>query len=152
MVAIPRERIVREVGATIQRYLDGEPREPIERSRGAGARRRARYTRVEPGEDTAPMAKPATYGFWRGFFVGLVLAAAGVLALAWVYPPRPPSPPEIGAGALEAPSAPGQPQGAAEPEAPRSEALLPPAPAKPLIADVLGAGRRAGGGCAGRPR
>ena len=98
------------------------------------------------------MAKPATYGFWRGFFVGLVLAAAGVLALAWVYPPRPLTPPEIGAGALEAPSAPGQPQGAAEPEAPRSEALLPPAPAKPLIADAPApdAAPEAGGG-AGSP-
>ena len=78
----------------------------------------------------------ATYGFWKGFLTGLVLAAAGLLALAWVYPPQPLMAPEIGAGALEAPAAPGQPQGAAEPEAPRSDALLPSAPAKPLIADA----------------
>ena len=123
------------------------PREPIERSRGAGARRRARYTRVEPGQRTRhPWQNRPPTASGAGFFVGLVLAAAGMLALAWVYPPRPPRPPEIGAGALEAPSAPGQPQGAAEPEAPRSgDALLPPAPAKPLIADAPGAGRRAGG-------
>ncbi len=78
----------------------------------------------------------ATHGFWKGILSGLVVAAAGLLALAWLYPPRPLLPPEIDPGALEAPAAPGQPQGAAEPEAPRSEALLAPVPAKPIIEDV----------------
>ena len=57
------------------------------------------------------MAKPATYGFWRGALAGLVVAAAGALALAWVYPPRPLLAPEVDPGALEAPAAPGQPAG-----------------------------------------
>ena len=150
--AFPRADRAGRGGDQSSATWSAEPREPIERSWGAGARWRARYTRVEPGEDTAPMAKPATYGFWRGFFVGLVLAAAGALALAWVYPPRPLLAPEIGAGALEAPAAPGQPRGAAEPEAPRSDgACCRRRRPSRLIADAPGAGRRRAGR-RGRPR
>jgi hypothetical protein len=79
-------------------------------------------------------AQPATHGFWRGFLVGLILAAAGVLALAWFYPPRPLLPPEVDAGALEAPGAPGLPAGAAEPAPPGPEGALPAAPTAPAIA------------------
>ena len=81
-------------------------------------------------------AERRTHGFWKGFLTGLVLAAAGLLALAWLNPPRPLLPPEVDPGALEAPAAPDQPQGAAEPVAPGAQALLPPAPATPLIADA----------------
>ena len=80
------------------------------------------------------MATQATHGFWRGFLTGLVLAAAAALALAWLYPPRPLLPPEVDAGALEAPGAPGRPEAAAEPAAPRPEGALPSAPAAPAIA------------------
>jgi hypothetical protein len=75
-----------------------------------------------------------THGFWRGFLAGLVLAAAALLALAWLYPPKPLMPPEVDAGALEAPGAPGRPEVAAEPAAPGPEDALPAAPAAPAIA------------------
>jgi hypothetical protein len=80
----------------------------------------------------------ATYGFWRGFVIGLVLAAAAVLALAWFYPPKPLLPPEVDAGALEPPDAPGRPEAAAEPAAPRPESELPAAPAAPSISESPG--------------
>jgi hypothetical protein len=63
--------------------------------------------------------KAATHGFWRGFLSGLVLAAAGLLALAWFYPPGRSTPPEAGAGAVEAPGAAGGTEDAAGPSAPR---------------------------------
>ena len=82
------------------------------------------------------MAKPATYGFWRGFFVGLVLAAAGVLALAWVYPPRPLMPPEVDPRALEAPAAPGQPDGVTAPAPAEPSPGPATGPATPQIGDA----------------
>jgi hypothetical protein len=59
------------------------------------------------------VAERRTHGFWKGLLVGLLVAAAGLLALAWLYPPRPLIPPEVDPGALQAPAAPGQPDGAA---------------------------------------
>lgn len=62
------------------------------------------------------MAERRTHGFWKGVLAGLLVAAAGLLALAWLHPPRPLMPPEVDPGALEAPAAPGQPDGVAGPE------------------------------------
>ena len=82
------------------------------------------------------MAEGRTHGFWKGLLVGLLVAAAGLLALAWVNPPRPLMPPEVDPGALEAPAAPGQPDGAAALE----PAATGPAPVSqreaPKIADA----------------
>ena len=93
----------------------------------------------------------ATHGFWKGFLTASCWRRRGSPRWRGSYPPRPLMAPEIGDGALEAPAAPGQPQGAAEPEAPRSEALLPPAPAKPLIADAPAPDAAPDGGGAGSP-
>jgi hypothetical protein len=65
-----------------------------------------------------------------------VLAAAGLVALAWFFPPLPLLPPEVDPGALQAPAAPGQPDGVAgrRPAATGPEPA--PAPEKPQIADA----------------
>ncbi|HET9069523.1 MAG TPA: hypothetical protein VFN28_12825 [Amaricoccus sp.] len=110
---------------------------------------RGRYT-VEGGRQTRRrmVAERRTRGFWKGFLTGLVLAAAGLLALAWFYPPRPLLPPEVDPRALAAPAAPGQPDGVTAPapaeprsaprEAPRSAPRSGPAPvpATPQIGDA----------------
>lgn len=82
------------------------------------------------------MAERRTHGFWAGLLTGILLSLAGLLALAWLHPPVPLLPPDVDAGALEAPAGPGQPESAAEPAVPRAEGMLAPTPAKPLIADV----------------
>ena len=92
------------------------------------------------------MAAQTGRGFWRGFFTGIVLVAAAGLALAWVYPPVPATPPQVAPTSLEAPPAPGQPEGVAEPATPsRQETLLPAPPPGPLIAADPGAGCGAAG-------
>lgn len=67
----------------------------------------------------------AAHGFWRGVFTGLVIAAALAAALAWFFPPL--RAPEIPPGTLDAPSAPGTPDGQAAPPSPGQ--ATPPAPA-----------------------
>ena len=86
------------------------------------------------------MAERRTRGFWKGFFTGLLLAAAGLLALAWFHPPQPLLPPEMDAGALEPPAAPGQRDGTTGPETAAATAAaggMPvPVPAEPTFADL----------------
>ena len=70
-------------------------------------------------------------GFWAGFLTGLGIAALAGLALAWVYPPL--QPPAVDAGMLEAPRAPGTPEGG-----PGRGPMLAPAPG-PLVEGLPGA-------------
>lgn len=68
-------------------------------------------------------------GFWRGFVVGLLLAAAVALLLAWLNPPL--RAPEVAPGATEAPPAPASlvPDSAGPPDVtggPGSPSLVPP--------------------------
>ncbi len=80
--------------------------------------------------------RAATHGFWRGFFSGLVLAAAGLLALAWFHPPVPFLPPEVSPDKLVAPGAPSQPFDPGATQMPGETGLLPAPPAKPLIKGI----------------
>ena len=80
----------------------------------------------------AASAKTEKGGFWRGFLLGLVLAAAGLLALALAFPPVPATPPEIDPAAASGPAAPASPALGAAPEAP-SEAPLGPVAPGPLL-------------------
>jgi hypothetical protein len=74
-------------------------------------------------------------GFWRGFFTGLILAVLGAVGLAIAFPPL--QPPEVPEGSLQAPAAPGRPEGIAEPEA---GGLLPPSAPAPLVPGLPEAG------------
>ncbi len=84
------------------------------------------------------MARQAgSHGFWRGVLAGLLVAAAGLLALALAYPPEPLRQPEITPGSTLPPAAPAAP--ADLPQPPRNETgsgLLPAAPSAPLIEGV----------------
>ena len=95
--------------------------------------------------------KPRSYGFWRGFVFGLVLAAALGLVLAWRYPPL--KPPEVSPGAMSAPGAPDAPDALPEPQPPRADGLLPAPPSAPVIPGVPtpDAAPAASAGAAGSP-
>jgi hypothetical protein len=84
--------------------------------------------------DGTGMATPTrARGFWRGFVTGLVVAAAVGLALAFVFPPVPSRPPEVGPDATTAPAGPEPPEDTAEPAGPAEQGMLPASPTKPLI-------------------
>jgi hypothetical protein len=70
-------------------------------------------------------------GFWAGFFTGLAIVVLAGLALAWIYPPL--QPPALDDRALEAPGAPGAPDGTAV----APDRLLTPAPG-PVVEGLPG--------------
>jgi hypothetical protein len=69
--------------------------------------------------------------FWRGVLFGLVLAAAGLIALALAYPPVPAEPPALAPGALSAPAAPAEPDAPAGAQITSTEAVRPLGPVAP---------------------
>ena len=83
---------------------------------GPGGRTGSRATATAGSSGISDGAGAQAAGFWRGALVGLLIAAAVGLALAWLYPPVPPTPPAV------TPVPPGRrrssPPGSTEPAAP----------------------------------
>ena len=91
------------------------------------------------------MARRTGSGFWSGLLTGLVVAALAALALAWIYPPL--QPPALDDGALDAPAAPGAPEGGAvAPEPMRTPASGPLVEGMPRLGTPPGASPAPGPG------